>query len=855
MEDDYVTEKKAAEIRVRDVEKTDSFSDADGIQREKLISRFKAMNNTGETGDEDIMADKSSHYLYEMFLVTSLDDALDVLKKALVTHYGDVNFPNESYDQIKLLVSGCDAYGTDYDTWEIDTKLEAVVIKYHSPYPEVRAVTDPFDDPDMPVETIRAYILGALWVAVSSFINEFFTFRQPSLSLRSTVVQLFLFPCGKATQLLPDWGFTFRGTRYSINPGPWSIKEQMLATIMINCGGQTSNWMSMTVTLRHKLFYGYEWADFGFVWLMNFASLFFGYGLAGIMRKLCIYPVQAVFPNVLPTLALSRALVVKETRTSVNGWTISRQKLFYVTFVLSFFYFFVPNFLFRALSTFNWMTWIAPKNVTLAMVTGSYIGLGFNPIPTFDWAVINYGNPMVYPFHAYLNKFIGLLLSGFILIGLYWSNYKFSGYMPPNSNSIYDRHGKEYNVSRVVVNNRLDEDLYKAYSPPYMSAGNLVGTGGLWALYSGTFTYILIAEYKLLWDTSKKLYQSFRHPLRKSLQDFDDPQSRLMSRYPEVPDWWYLVVFLIGAGAAFGATCGWPTGVPVWTLIAIFFFNIALLMPILVVLSRTGYGNGAGAFSVILAGYMDPGNAVTNIVIRMWGYNIDEQSESFIGDQKIAHYAKIPQRATFRAQILATLIQCCCTAGAVEALLTSVKNFCSITQVDRFVCAFPRTVYSDAIMFGVIDPNRVLDTVYPALKHAFWIGPAVSIPFALGQLRWPQKMKGFNPSLMGLGSISWGGTYNLTYYVPGMYMSFVFMYYIRRKYTGWWTKYNYILTSGLSAGVAFAGVIIFAALQYTQVTLSWWGNTISSGGVDFARTATAFPIPPEGFGPDIGQFE
>ncbi|KAK9428448.1 OPT oligopeptide transporter protein-domain-containing protein [Lipomyces doorenjongii] len=778
------------DVTTNPLEKQESNA-TDGVAREKIVNRFKAMNKTGNTGDDDPLADRASEFLYKKLLETSLEDSIAILSTALEHHHGDVNFDNEIYNKIQLMVSGPEAYGQDIDTYDLDCRLEAVVIKYHSPYPEVRAVTDPFDT-DMPVETIRAYILGAIWVAVGSFINEFFTFRQPALSLGSTVIQLFLYPCGKFTELLPDWGFTFMGTRYSINPGPWSIKEQMLATIMVNCGAQASNWMSMTVTLRSKLFFGYEWVDFGFVWLMNFASLFFGYGLAGVMRKLVIFPVKAVFPNVLPTLALSRALVVRETKSSVNGWTISRQKFFFLTFGISFCYFWVPNFLFKALSTFNWMTWIAPKNVTLAMATGSFLGFGVNPLPTFDWAVVNYSAPLVYPFVAFMNKFIGVLLSGIIMVILYWRNYKFSGYLPMNVNTVYDRYGKTYNVSKIVVNNHLVEELYQNYSPPYMSAGNLVGKGGLWAVYTCTFVYIVISEHKLLWETLKKLAVSIRHPFRKSLEDFDDPHSRMMSRYPEVPDWWYITVFLIGAGTGLAAILAWPTTVPVWTVIMIFFFNIAMYMPTLVVMSRTGYSMGFGAFSVILAGFMDPGNAVTNIVIRMWGYNIDDQSETFIGDQKLAHYAKIPQRATFRAQLLATLIESCCTAGAVEALF-------SPTQVDK-------TVYSDAIMFGVINPTR----------NAFWIGAVIA-------LKWPQRMKGINPALMGYGTIFWG-----------VYMNYFFMYFIRRRYTGWWTKYNYILTSGLSAGIAFAGIIIFAGLQYKQVR-----------GVDYA---------PEGFGLKPGEF-
>lgn len=53
-----------------------------------------------------------------------------------------------------------------------------------------------------------------------------------------------------------------------------------------------------------------------------------------------------------------------------------------------FVYYWLPGYLFTALSTFNWMTWIAPDNLTLAILTGSSLGLGlFNPITTFDWNV------------------------------------------------------------------------------------------------------------------------------------------------------------------------------------------------------------------------------------------------------------------------------------------------------------------------------------------------------------------------------------------------------------------------------------------------------------------------------------
>lgn len=41
-----------------------------------------------------------------------------------------------------------------------------------------------------------------------------------------------------------------------------------------------------------------------------------------------------------------------------------------------------------AVSTFNWMSWIAPNNQVYNNVVGSVNGLGYNPIPTFDWNVL-----------------------------------------------------------------------------------------------------------------------------------------------------------------------------------------------------------------------------------------------------------------------------------------------------------------------------------------------------------------------------------------------------------------------------------------------------------------------------------
>lgn len=62
------------------------------------------------------------------------------------------------------------------------------------------------------------------------------------------------------------------------------------------------------------------------------------------------------------------------------------------------------------------------------------------------------------------------------------------------------------------------------------------------------------------------------------------------------------------------------------------------------------------------------------------------------------------------------------------------------------------------------------------------------------------------------------------------------MMYIKQKYEAWWQKYNYILSTGINAGIAFSSIIIFFAVMYKPKDLNWWGNTVSFNGIDYGIT-------------------
>lgn len=104
-------------------------------------------------------------------LTLSPDASVAVLKDTLVVHARDLTFMDTARANIERLLQGHEALGMDYDDWAYETCKTAGRIANYSPYPEVRSVSLPYDDPDMPCETIRAWVLGMFWLIGVTCIN------------------------------------------------------------------------------------------------------------------------------------------------------------------------------------------------------------------------------------------------------------------------------------------------------------------------------------------------------------------------------------------------------------------------------------------------------------------------------------------------------------------------------------------------------------------------------------------------------------------------------------------------------------------------------------------------------------
>lgn len=181
------------------------------------------------------------------------------------------------------------------------------------------------------------------------------------------------------------------------NPGPFSMKEHVLITVMSNCAYNTSYAVDIITvqTLWYKQDIG--WGG-GFLLVMTTQLL--GYGMAGVLRPYLVYPASMVWPANLVNVSLFRSLHMKE----VNWTGPSRLKWFSIVFTCMFVYYWLPGYFFAVLTYFSWACWIKPDNVVLSQLTGSQNGLGMLAV-SFDWATITsyLQSPLIVPFWATAN--------------------------------------------------------------------------------------------------------------------------------------------------------------------------------------------------------------------------------------------------------------------------------------------------------------------------------------------------------------------------------------------------------------------------------------------------------------------
>ncbi|KAF8264395.1 OPT oligopeptide transporter [Lactarius quietus] len=705
----------------------------------------------------------------------------------------------------------------------------AMIIEDESPYPEVRSAVANTDDPTMPVSTLRAWVLGIFWAALIAGTNQFFFFRYPAVNISGLIPLLVSFPIGKL------WAhFVPRVTLFGVelNPGPFTIKEHVIITIMSSVADGPA--YATDIIAVQKVFYNQS-PSFAYKWLLVMSTQLIGYSIGGICKRFLVDPPSMIWPAGLVSTTLFNTMHSMDTCGAQGYGGISRGRFFAYVFTD-----FLPSYLFTALSSFSWVCWIAPNNVKLNHLFGVIHGLGMGVI-TFDWGQITAfnGSPLPTPWWAAANTGMAIaFFSWFLVPILYYTNTWYSAFLPMVSSQSFDNTGSPYNVSRIVNNDTtFDVAAYEAYSPLFISVTFAMSYGLAFAAITSTFTHTFIYYRKQILNQA-----------RRSLAEQPDIHARLMSVYKEVPNWWYLAIFITMFSFGVTAIEIWRTQFPIWAFILALFIAFAYTIPIGVIMAITNQSIGLNVITELIIGYLLPGRPIAVMMFKTWGYITMVQALSFTD----------PPRPMFFCQVVATMIAGTVQLGVQNWIFSNVEDICSPTQKDGFICPSTTVFGNASIIWGVIGPQRLFShgQLYYGLVFFFLLGAVLPIiqwtlhkRFRIGLMRYLN----FPVIFSSMFSMPPATPIN---FVPSILICFLFNYVIRRRHFGWWAKYNYVLSAALDASYAIGTVFIFFALQYPDhgsiglnSIQAWWGNNVFLNTADAKGTPVMTVADGQTFGP------
>jgi hypothetical protein len=107
-----------------------------------------------------------------------------------------------------------------------------------------------------------------------------------------------------------------------------------------------------------------------------------------------------------------------------------------------------------------------------------------------------------------------------------------------------------------------------------------------------------------------------------------------------------------------------------------------------------------------------------------------------------------------------------------------------------FFCPLDPTFIVDSVPWGILGPKKMFGpgAIYNGLLWCFPLGAVLPIPFYF--LRKKFKIFAyFHVPVFLFGGTTWNGL-NMANVWPAVPVAYVFNYYIRRRYLGWWSKYN-----------------------------------------------------------------
>ncbi|KAI8810324.1 OPT oligopeptide transporter protein-domain-containing protein [Cladochytrium replicatum] len=465
------------------------------------------------------------------------------------------------------------------------------------------AIVPQIDDPDTPHLSARVWILGTLWCAGMAAANAIFSFRTNSITLDPTLAVLLTYPLGLIlAKILPTSRINIGKFSFTLNPGPFSIKEHVLISVMASAGSASPYALCNVVSQGMDMFMANE-DRLPSVFLLghHFTALFVS------LHK--------------PDLKL-------------NTWKMSRFSFFWIALAGIFIYELIPNVFATSLQAVALLCLFSSSKIArfLGSVSPPVSGAGLLGL-TFDLQYIGTGVflvPWIYQLQSWIGNYIFVYL---VAIPMYFTNpfghpdtlwRGIKRYIIPGTN---DTKPLAISMPSPIT---LNVTKYNEVGPIYISD-----------LFAVTYLVDFIVlpamvAHVVVWY-GKDIVRQFKAAV-KQINDETDIHNKLMASYADIPEWFYGGWLLIWTIALCLVCAFTEFRMPVWGVLLGHRTQIYL-----------------NVLQEFVAGLLMPGDTVAVMCYKSVGFNTAYPAITLLADLQQGHYLKIPPISMFAAQIYGTI--------------------------------------------------------------------------------------------------------------------------------------------------------------------------------------------------------
>ncbi|KZT24758.1 OPT oligopeptide transporter [Neolentinus lepideus HHB14362 ss-1] len=702
------------------------------------------------------------------------------------------------------------------------------------------------DDETQPAFTFRFLFLGFGLSAFGSVLAQIYYFKPQTVSVAQLFLLLISYFLGNGLA----WIIPRKGVFGFLNPGPFNIKEH--TAIIIMCSTASVSATASEIIAVEDLFYNHT-LNPGLAIFMLFASQLLGYGFAGILRDFLVFPTQTWWPTSITSANVLQALHFDRTLAS------RRVRMFWIVFGGVAVWEIVPQYMFPVLSGFSIICLIANGrgDVVRNLFGGASNNEGTGLLAAcFDWNYIGSGC-LWQPLQTQLNQDIGLVMTYIFMMALYYGNVWKAKNFPFMSQALFNEDGSEYNQTLILTNNEFDSEKYAQQGPAYFSASNA------WFLLVSNLALGSCLVHVLLWHWNQ-ISGAFKFIGLRHGHDVDDPHHNVMKKYKQVPQWWFILLFLAAFATAQATNYKGDSGLPWWALIVLLIMCFILTVIYGYLDSITGFALswfGSGFFQMIVA-FMVPGKPVANMYGTLYGQNTMNQALSLMSDFKLGQYTKLPDRfSTPPFTCSARLLTCLCKlrsdcrvtffaqiAGTIVGgvlnyimLINIIDNnrpaLLSLSGTRLWSGQNPQSYNSNAISWGALGPEMFgRGGTYVMVPVSLAIGLVLPVPFWLLHKKFPKA--GFNYVIMPIVTqySAWLTVGINTSIMFSVLIGIFTQYFVRRRYPRWFSK-----DGGTQVMIFILSFAVFGAAGTAYNFPTWWGNP----SLDQGLSADRCKAPPE----------